>query len=195
MDVVGGFWMTQIEVTVDAYRNRSGRLRAAPAFNRGWSNGNLPVVNVSLEDAELYCSRVDSVGRLPTDCEWEYAARANQAVDIHPPLFEAGMANLRSQGGASNSGDSEPYAAKAASYPRDQNAWLLYDIVGNVSEIVASVRRATGSTGPKSTTMGIRGGSFADPFEQAAFKKARQVDARGTNTVGFRCVIPYKGNE
>lgn len=81
-----GFWLGQSEVTVGAYKRFSRETgKAMPeepklsstALNPGWGNEQMPIVNVSWDDAREYCGWAG--GRLPTEAEWEYAARGGSA--------------------------------------------------------------------------------------------------------------------
>jgi formylglycine-generating enzyme required for sulfatase activity len=111
-----GFWLGQTEVTNAAYR----RVVSAASFPPDESN--LPAVDVSWRDAKSYCAAIG--GRLPTEAEWEYAARGGVAAAYY------GVPS-RIAWFAANSGGARHEVAT-----RQPNAYGLYDMLGNASEWV-----------------------------------------------------------
>jgi serine/threonine-protein kinase len=128
-----------------------------------------PVVNVSFEDANAFAewrSKRDKVTyRLPTEEEWEYAARNGERSDLYPwgPEWKDDVAVLR---------DAAP--APVGSRPDGKNRWGVFDLIGNVWEWTSS--RASvypGNTAVVPRTMQdwvtIRGGCYvSDPAKSDA---------------------------
>ncbi len=124
-----GFWLSDHEVTQGEYQAVMG---ITPAYFTG--NLSRPVEQVSWDDAVLYCQKLTererSAGRitaqqayrLPTEAEWEYAARARTTGPRYGDLDAIAWWD------GNSGGQTRPVKQKAA------NAWGLYDMMGNVWE-------------------------------------------------------------
>ncbi len=188
VELTKGFWMGQTEVTARAYQRfaaATGRqMPSAPAFNAGWRKQNMPIGNVTWDEAQAYCEW--SGGRLPTEAEWEYAARAGSTEARYGPLDQvAWFADRRG-----------PRAHDAAQ--KQANAFGLYDMLGNVWEWVndrydANYYQNSPSQDPPGPSTGrdrvLRGGSwvYGPRFIRVSYRRSdppRTYD----DSVGLRCV-------
>jgi len=92
-----------------------------------------PVVNVSFDDANAFAawrSKRDGASyRLPTEQEWEYAARNGERGDLYPwgPEWQNNNAVLK-----------EGSPSPAGSHPNGKNRWGVVDLIGNVWEWTSS---------------------------------------------------------
>jgi formylglycine-generating enzyme required for sulfatase activity len=116
VELPAGFWIGQTEVTNAAYH------KAVAARNFPTSEASLPVVGVTWREAKAYCGAVG--GRLPTEAEWEYAARGGV-----PGAYYGVLSKIAWYDGNSG-GVRHPVAT------RQPNAYGLYDMLGNASEWV-----------------------------------------------------------
>lgn len=150
------FSLSKTEVTVKqflAFCTATGRDMPAQPNNIP----NAPVVNVSWDDAQAFCAWVN--GRLPTEAEWEYAARAGAQTTYSGSNQLDRVAYYKNNSG----GKPNPVMGKAA------NAYKLSDMTGNVAEWCADWYGAnyyaqgdqTNPAGPGSGRQKvIRGGAY-----------------------------------
>jgi formylglycine-generating enzyme required for sulfatase activity len=158
--ITKGFWLEQTPVTVGAYKRFAAETgRAMPpepklgsnALNPGWANEQMPLVNVTWDDSQAYCRWVG--GRLPTEAEWEYAARAGSKEARYGSLedvawYEENSGRERIDSTKIWSQDQSHYfdrqperlaangnTMQAVGLKRP-NDWRLYDMLGNVREWV-----------------------------------------------------------
>jgi len=177
-----GFWMGQTEVTNAAYKKLN------PKFvpHEVWSAVDLPVCGVSWTDAKNYCAATG--GRLPTEAEWEYAARAGSSWAYYGVISDIAWY-------AKNSDDAPHAVAK-----KKPNAFGLYDMLGNVSEWVLDryfnkYYDDSVATGPEveqplasNATAVARGGFWES--EAANLRVSRRLEQETDVTtipIGFRC--------
>ncbi|MDW8107648.1 MAG: formylglycine-generating enzyme family protein [Armatimonadota bacterium] len=166
---VGGFWIGKTEVTWDEYgtyafnteiaeieKQRGADAIAKPskpygAIDRGYGYEGNPAIGMTFQAAQRYCEWLSRITgkkyRLPTEAEWEYAARAG--VLKREPLPRPQIDKMAWH--AENS-DLKPH--KVAQ--KQPNAWGLHDMLGNVMEWCVGL-------GGKAVACG---GSFMDPPDQ-----------------------------
>jgi eukaryotic-like serine/threonine-protein kinase len=184
-----GFWMGQTEVTVGAYKNfaevTQRQMPDYPSFNRGWANENMLIVKVLWNDARAYCRWAG--GRLPTEAEWEYAARGGSSAAPYGDLDEIAWYDKNS------GGKTHDVAQKAP------NGFGLYDMLGNASEWVndwwgANYYQNSPSQDPPGQATGdwfrvLRGGDWYSKEKWVRVSTRDGVSISGVNeSIGFRCV-------
>jgi formylglycine-generating enzyme required for sulfatase activity len=136
-----GFWMGETEVTEAAWQRVMGK--AGPRASKGPLR---PVEEVSWADAQAFCAATGL--RLPTEAEWEYAARAGSRASAYGALGQIAW-YLENSGG-----ETRDVGLKSA------NVWNLRDMLGNVAEWTAD--RFDDPKKPMSKAHVVRGGSVLD---------------------------------
>jgi formylglycine-generating enzyme required for sulfatase activity len=139
--VISAFEMDRTEVTVGAYaRCTAVGVCRAPGFTPGdrrFDRADLPVVMVSWDDAATYCKW--SGGRLPTEAEWEFAARGPTARE-YPwgAFYNPHLCNHGSFSGTDETDASDGFAglAPVGSFPDGATPLGLLDMAGNAAEWV-----------------------------------------------------------
>ena len=191
-----GFWMGKYEVTQAQWQEVMKNPGELIEFIEC---ADCPVLEVSWEEVQEFIKRLNARPgggkyRLPTEAEWEYAARAGTTTDTYvgditqpegnDPVLNA-IAWYRENSGS----ELHPVGRKAP------NGWGLYDMLGNVWEWVADWYvqpypggSVTDPAGPRSGTHRIvRGGSWFS-YARICRSARRSGDLPGNrvNTLGFR---------
>jgi formylglycine-generating enzyme required for sulfatase activity/ribosomal protein L12E/L44/L45/RPP1/RPP2 len=183
------FWIGQTEVTVAAYKRyvqtAKGKMPpVAPKPYHGWSTGSLPMVNVVWDEANQYCTWAD--GRLPTEAEWEYAARGGSP--------QARYGDLKAIAWFKDNAGNRTHEV-AAKLP---NGLGLYDTLGNVWEWVGdwfdpNYYQSGAAQDPNGPATGqakvLRGGAWIVDTKliRVSDRYSYKPDAR-SEFFGFRCV-------
>jgi formylglycine-generating enzyme required for sulfatase activity len=171
------------------YCRRAGR--ACPP--QPWSGDDYPVVNVSWDDARAYASWLSTVTHqryaLPTEAQWEYAARAGRTG-----LFPSG--ETLSPTDAHYSMLTKQTAAARRSQKFNANAFRLMHTVGNVREWVEDAWTPTFAGAPndgsaisltQSAQRVVRGGSYTDGASRLRLSLREGLPASTRDeTTGFR---------
>jgi formylglycine-generating enzyme required for sulfatase activity len=149
-----GFWLGQTDVTQAAYQRVIGS-NPSP-----FKDDSLPVETISWDEARGYCQAIG--GRLPTEEEWEYAARAGSPA--------ARYGNLDDIAWYSNNSGRKTHDVGQ----KQANAFGLYDMLGNVWQWTADWYDDA------HTLRALRGGSWG------SYPRYARVSDRGANVPGVR---------
>ncbi len=196
------FYMGETEVTNAQYSTCVGKGPCTPPGAGLVTEKilmNLPVTGVTWEQADVFCRFVG--GRLPTEAEWEWAARGGRNGWRYPSgeTLTRDAANFAGAGGR----DTWDRLSPAAHFP--PNGFGLFDMAGNAAEWCAGKWVAKlslyspfftpdspakkGSKGTAKLTRPVRGGNYLSPPRdlRVSFRTGlgRTADL---SSVGFRCM-------
>jgi len=201
-----GFWMAETELTFDQYDTFAKATGRDLPNDSGWGRADRPVIYVSWEDAVAYLEwlskRTGRDYRLPSESEWEYAARAKTTtkfswgndIDCSKASYDGGKGStcFWENPDGSNRGTS-----RVGSY--SANPWNLRDMHGNVWEWTQDCWNSdykTGSINESARLKGecgsrvLRGGSwFDDPRDLRSASRDRFFAGTRYNDGGFRVVL------
>ena len=190
------FYIGKYEVTIKQWKTIMGSL---PDGNDDKSCPDCPIVNVSWNDTQLFIDRLNTKTgkkyRLPTEAEWEYAARGGSQSK---KLDYAGSNDASLVGWFSENSNGKPNTVGK----KIPNELSIYDMTGNVREWCADFYEETYykkaiSDNPKGVTNGIsrvfRGGDYNDIKEDLSLTlRGSQTDNFLDKNLGFRLVLQGK---
>ncbi|NSW53181.1 MAG: SUMF1/EgtB/PvdO family nonheme iron enzyme [Anaerolineae bacterium] len=200
MVTLDGYWIDQYEVTNRQYAlcveagvckrpiDKASATRAD--YYEDAIYADYPVINIRWAQANQYCKWVN--GRLPTEAEWENAARGTDGR-LYPwgnELPDRTRLNYNNQIGDTT---------QVGSYPLGASAYGLYDMAGNVREWIfdwyasdfyenSPVKNPDGPD--EGEARSLRGGSWqSDVNSTRAAYRMLGYPENNSNQIGFRCVI------
>ena len=168
------YWIDLYEVRSQQYESCVSVDVCEPIEPPSYWNENLPVVNVTFDQAQRYCDWAIA-GRVPTRDEWQLAGSASGARFPWGEDPAEALLLARYAANSSNGTRNLPYAAA-----RDQGtSWAgVHNLSGNVAEWVGSV-----------FDVGFIGGSFLDSVDGIALDTYIPFNrTHSALDVGFRCV-------
>lgn len=196
------FWMDRTEVTVLSYAACVEAGRCERVLNLGDScnwrmrdRDSHPMNCVSWNEARRYCSWIGK--RLPTEAEWEYAARGRDGRE-YPWGNEAPNDTLLRWSGGCGRTLCVDRTSPVGSHPSGRSAFGLDDMSGNVYEWVNDWDgaypggRVTNPLGVRGTEERVyRGGSWGDVANQSVRAASRGASSPGSSSAGsgFRCAM------
>jgi formylglycine-generating enzyme required for sulfatase activity len=199
MVYLDSFWIDKIEVTNGMYAQcvqagkcsppRSSRSNTREPYYGTAEFDHYPVIYVSWVDAQNYCRWAG--GRLPTESEWEKAARGTDGRQYpwgdEDPLSVIGLLNFHAQD-----------TTEVGSFPDGASPYGALDMAGNVSEWVAdwlsldyyNSPPMSNPLGPDSGEYRVwRGGSWANTSTERVrtYSRTGNFPTDSSSGIGFRC--------
>lgn len=204
--LVNDFSIAETEVTNLQYAEFIKETNYRPPLD--WKKGlfpkdtdNFPVTNVSYKDAEAFCEwlgkKYELLVRLPTEAEWELAARGKENKK-YPwgDNWDDNNAGSKEIGGK---------ISAVKSYPQNRSPFGAYDMVGNVwewtQEKVGQGDVVTDEAVQQALDEGqilriVKGGSAMVSYKELSIQARYEIpENTKVPQVGFRYVVEYKSND
>ena len=196
--MVEDFWIYMFKVTNGQYRQcvATGAC-TAPAGEEGYPDLNnpaikdKPVIGVSWEQANTYCEWMN--GRLPSNAEWEKAARG-------PEAYTYPWGEVEPNCDLVNYGECEdPEITKVYEYPDGRSFYQAFDLAGNTFEwaydqyeleIIAQLPEEEPAGTPEGTERSVRGSDYEALEDMVPSALLYYLEPEGYRPdLGFRCVL------
>lgn len=196
---VAAFYIDRNEVTNRQYKEFADATGRSYPANPSWDDRYFdkpdhPVMNVSWSAARAYATWAGK--ELPTEAQWELAARGAEAS-----RYPWGNQYAENAANLSGSSDGARYTAPVGSFKLDRSAFGIMDMAGNVSEWVNDLYELypgnSGSLGADERTYRVvRGAGMTYGREFAALSRrmahAPEIKPGQHTAIGFRCVSDAK---
>jgi formylglycine-generating enzyme required for sulfatase activity len=189
---VSGYWIGKTEVTFAQFDAFCQEMGLEKPEDEGWGRGERPVIYVSWKEAKKFCAWLEKktglAFRLPTEAEWEKAARDRFPWGNTPPANH--LANFNKEIMKTNI---------VGSYPEGASPYGVLDMAGNVWEWLADWYAAdyyenSQDNDPQGPEEGlervVRGGSWAHNAELIRSANRSQENSESKlNILGFRLAL------
>ena len=189
---ISGYWIGKTEVTFAQFDSFCQDTGLEKPDDEGWGRGERPVIYVSWKEANDFCAwlkkKTGLAFRLPTEAEWEKAARDRYPWGNDQPANH--LANFDKEIMKTNI---------AGSYPQGASPYGVLDMAGNVWEWLADWYAAdyygnstdSDPQGPEEgSERAVRGGSWSDSAKliRAANRSQENPESK-LNILGFRLAL------
>ena len=195
---ISDFYIGKYEVTFDQYDRFCEATGRKKPDDMGWGRGNQPVINVSWDDAMAYAAWLTKISsrifRLPSESEWEYAARSGRST-----AYWWGADPVKGTANCSDCGTEWDNKRPTLVGTFEANPWGLHDMTGNVYEWCLDLRNDNYVGAPADSSPWLtgdqawritRGGSWKQQSaEMRYFARSWDRISNKYSDVGFRLVL------